>query len=429
MCVCVGLCMGVESGAVREKWKCPKEVDVSAAEWAKVEKNFDPARYGNDRSFEAELERRKGMKAEGKVKKDLVFKKEITTELIALYDVGSSGVKVEVVEVNLKTGKYSILFWDRKNTDFEIKPGEDYQSRIEAMKYFERLVVKYFGPVITGRDNDNGVVKEIGIATEGFRNAGDLGKRLAEDINLQTNIRFNIIPQDYEGALMFMGVSNLVKDFDEKRDLVWDIGGGSFQITGLDERGAYEYWGTRIASRSLGDYLLEHFKSIPESELNMTSLAPVSERQIFDMECMTGWLLGKFWSRKYEGWRKENYEAIQTKLKENGHVYGVGAVHNYVVLRAVNNVLKKSQNFYTIKEVQDILSQFANKTNEEIGKLVGEKEMKFVRNFVSSLILVHTIMDKLGIERVEVVDVDNTDGLVAREVLAYQGIVGPISKE
>lgn len=337
----------------------------------------------------------------------------LTVRRMAFYDVGSTGVKFTLVDLNLSSEEKNVLEVRRVDIPFLITK-ENSEGIIIVLKQLQdESDAKFNEPQKT--------IKHIAIATAGFRNAEALGDELAKQINQQTHIDFKIIEQEDEGILSYMAVQNKVQNFSPETSLVWDIGGGSFQIVGISDNGEYEYWGSKIAARSLNKYLLRKYVGPPSESASKQSLEPINQQEIQEYLKITEALLHDSWSHKYHGLSNREFAQIHRHLEKPGSmIYGVGAVHNFVVMFLVNTLLNKNETSYTQADIINVLNLLIGKTDNDISEMTGVKNLEFVSNDISSLILVLATMNVLGVKQVNVINVNNTDGLIAREFYYYR---------
>ena len=79
--------------------------------------------------------------------------------------------------------------------------------------------------------------KVVAVATAAFRKAVN-APAFAKEIEEKTGVKVMIIGQDEEGILAFKGALAQTSA-DPQETLVWDIGGGSMQLTTLTEQGTF----------------------------------------------------------------------------------------------------------------------------------------------------------------------------------------------
>ena len=80
---------------------------------------------------------------------------------------------------------------------------------------------------------DYGDIQHFAVATAAFREASN-GQLVAEQFSQMLDFKIDIISQEDEGKLAYHGAVAQVETSDENPPIVWDIGGGSMQLTYTD---------------------------------------------------------------------------------------------------------------------------------------------------------------------------------------------------
>jgi exopolyphosphatase/guanosine-5'-triphosphate,3'-diphosphate pyrophosphatase len=152
-------------------------------------------------------------------------------EVRAAFDVGSGSTKMKVVEFNTCTQDVTqTLLEDQVKVDYrealEKNPGGEFPEsvQIEGLAALEKL---------KGEAQAKGAKKFTGIATAAFRqarNADDFVKVIREKLSIPVKV----ITQNEEAFLGFQAVREKVK-VPSSDLVVWDIGGGSMQMTSVDD--------------------------------------------------------------------------------------------------------------------------------------------------------------------------------------------------
>ncbi len=226
----------------------------------------------------------------------------------------------------------------------------------------------------------------IGVATSAFRTAnnGELAKKIIEE---KTGIKIKVIDQVTEAQIGFAAASDLVEAPLDKI-VVWDIGGGSMQMSTLTESKELEIYNGKVASVSFKNHIIENvqFKSLTETQTpNPMSSADynLARRDAFAIAALTT-------SRK-----------LRDKiLKEDSVIIGIGGVHFYSIASNVS-----TNSYYTKDQVNNKIAENLGKTDLEIG---GE----YAATDLSNLVLVKGFMDALQIESVHVGNINLATGLL-----------------
>lgn len=152
-------------------------------------------------------------------------------EVRAAFDVGSGSTKMKVVEFNTCTQDVTqTLLEDQVKVDYrealEKNPAGEFPESVqtEGLVALEKL---------KGEAQSKGAKKFTGIATAAFRQAKNADS-FVKVIREKLVIPLKVISQNEEAFLGFQAAREKVKV--PSADLVvWDIGGGSMQMTSVDE--------------------------------------------------------------------------------------------------------------------------------------------------------------------------------------------------
>ena len=167
--------------------------------------------------------------------------------------------------------------------------------------------------------------------------------------------------------------------------MVWDIGGGSMQISAL-VNGKIETYKGGLASVTFKDQIIKEI--LPVSRRKATGPNPLSQAQI-----SKALILSKISSLNVS-------KAIKKRLRnKKTKVIGIGGVHNFSILGQVGN----KTNRYNQIDLQKTIQTKYNMTDKEIGG-------KYASTQVSNLALVLGHMQGLQIQKVEVAKINMTDG-------------------
>lgn len=306
----------------------------------------------------------------------------IETELRAAMDIGSGSTNVQVAEVNVKTGKIV-------NKIFEQSIPVPYQKHLEqsSNQTFDPEIKERGIQVITTlKENAEAfhVKKIVAVATAAFRSAAN-APEFVKEIKARTGLDVKIISQEDEGILGFRGAL-AVTSLDPKKTVVWDIGGGSMQMTTLTPNGkGYVVEKGTLASIPFKNLLIQKIKG--EDPKRVFSPNPLTEEQMFKG------------AQAVRPTANAINPYIQKKISDpTTKVIGIGNVFNFGVRPLVYS------STFTEKELAKNIQKLANKTDSELGK----GEMAEVA--VSNPLLILGYMDALDISQVKIVSVNNTDG-------------------
>ncbi len=305
----------------------------------------------------------------------------------AFFDIGSGSTKMIVADVHLKTGAVHILHEEAEKVsyklDLEMGTSNEFSSSIQEKALLVMAKMKW-------NAIQKGAKQFAGIATSAFRSARN-GKEFAEFMSKVFHFPIVVISQKEEAILGFIAA---VKDEQAKLEniVVWDIGGGSMQITMLCHDNEYEIFCGDLASVSFTSYLIEKVKGLKISQVQTPN--PISQEEY---EKGIGYV---------HSVAKTTNKKIMDKLSQDKTlVLGIGGVHYYSVCGQI-----KSGKEYT----QDLLKKTLQK---KIGMSDKEIGGKYASTEVSNLILVLGYMQALGIEKVKAKDIN-----IAHGVLLYQAL-------
>ena len=240
---------------------------------------------------------------------------------------------------------------------------------------------------------DNGV-PVVAIATSAFRTAIN-SDEYVEKIISETSLKFHVISQEQEAAFGLKAASSLAggrpSDF-----LVWDIGGGSMQISSANSDGAQ---GPQLST------YLGHLASVPMKNLMTTQVQkkgssnspnPVSKKEY-------SVALGKVVDLAKRSVQKSIQKSVAQKK-----VLGIGGVIYYNTCSNIPG--KKKGCSFTAGELERSIARKLGKSDEELGG------GKFVDESVTNPILVLGFMKALGIEKMQTLKVSMANGVLIDEL-------------
>ncbi len=229
-----------------------------------------------------------------------------------------------------------------------------------------------------------GATEYLGVATAAFREAQN-GKEALEKIGKATGIALRVVSQEEEASLGFWGAVGVAKT-DPAKTVVWDIGGGSQQISHLDASGGITGANNRFGS----DILKERVRAIQKRKKGV-SVNPVGKSAV---------------SKGLALIRKEAKIAaplVKTKVTDpETRVLGIGGVH---AISLKDQAMAPEDKYYDQGMVKRALEASWNLTDEKVGT-------KYVENQVPNLMLVLGFMEELGITEVTPLKVNLADGLL-----------------
>lgn len=301
-------------------------------------------------------------------------------------DMGSGTTKIAVVEVNIcqhQLGK--VLFEDQRPVGYNdalARSGNNQldeaiqQQGLAALQQLVTQARRYHPQRISG------------VATAVFRSASN-GQAVIDRFNQQTGISLKIISQQQEAELGFRSAKAALHD-PTLRDndlLVWDIGGGSMQMTAwrdLAGKPVSDVYQGKLASVTLKNFIVDVLKNQPAAE----SPNPIGSWRPSVLRFV------EFYA----------HNDVPPQIKQDlatRRVIGIGGVHGF----SIKNQLKINDNRYDLATLEQVAKQQVWKGDSE---LTGD----YRATDVSNLLLVEGYMRALGIKDVTVVKASLIQGVV-----------------
>lgn len=319
------------------------------------------------------------------------------------YDIGSSVTKVMGAVVNVcqltiqetfNIDSFPVLYredlYRSKNNEFSdliqtlgLETLSSAKSQME--KQFEHSVAK------------EKKLQHCAVATAAFRTANN-GEDYIAHLSQELAIPVKIISQQEEGELAYYGT--LLQLEGSAKPLVWDIGGGSMQLTYKNTEG-FVTVGTNLASHTFHQLVLEKIchKAAHESPHPM-NYQQVESAIALAKEQLTIDNIGP---------------QLKALLKDaTTPVVAVGSVHNYTVQPWCNLLVKESKNFYSKEDIHQVIELLTNKTDAEILGMRQNLQKAFVKDQLTNLILAYAVMDEAGIDQVKTLQTSNMQGLLLK---------------
>lgn len=302
-------------------------------------------------------------------------------EIRAAMDIGSGATNLKVAKVDVNTDKIISVLFDQSvpvpyqkhleqssNNTFD----KDVMNQgIRAIKALKEIADSYH------------VKKVVAVATAAFRKA-DNAQQFAQEIEQKTGVQVRIINQDEEGILAFRGAVAL-SPVNPQQAIVWDIGGGSMQLTALTNAGTYLVDKGRTASIPFKNAIIQDIKH--QDIRLVTSPNPISPEE----------------ARAALQYAEQAAQAsdpfIKEKIKDpNTQVLAVGSLFNY----AIKPLAHRKE--VTAPDLQQAIDKLLNKPDQDLpGGSLAEVT-------VSNPLLVLGYMQGLDIRQTEILSVNNADG-------------------
>lgn len=304
-----------------------------------------------------------------------------TTVIRAAIDIGSGATKLRVAEVDLKTQKivkilnsqnFTVPYQEQLANDKEgnFNP-QVMQQGIDSLHEAKKIAQSYQSENI------------IAVATAAFRKAKNADDYISQ-IKQETGIDVNIIDQHLEGELAFKAV---VSQFgiEPSKLIVWDIGGGSYQLTTVNHQGKYDIFRGHDASIPFRNLVIEKIKK--QNPQFVSSPNPHTAEELLHAQLHAIRL-----TKKIDTLFKEKIQSPEVQI------VGVGNILGMQVPRMVKD------DTVTLDQMIGAVANLVDKTDADVGG--GD----FANVYVTNSILVLGLMEGLNMQKVQLADINPADG-------------------
>lgn len=322
----------------------------------------------------------------------------------AAYDIGSGATKIMAALVNVCTLKIDQVFSEEilplhYRRDLYQSENNEFSASIQNMGLKTLAGAKTQIEQKYHQLDQYGDIQHCAVATAAFRVANN-GETFAHHLSEKLEIPINVISLQEEAILAYYGALSGLTD-NLTSPIVWDIGGGSMQLTFKDEIGQFYIMGSDLASETFNARVLETIshKQVTESP------NPMSDEQVQSAITL---------AKKNLIFEKETKSLIQQQITQGKKVVAVGSVHNLVVQPLIDLISGTQAQFYTKEELLQAIILLTNKTDPQIMKLMHDSNELFVKNYLTNLILVYSMMEILGIDEVQTIQTSNVQGLLLK---------------
>lgn len=305
----------------------------------------------------------------------------------AALDIGSGATKLKVAKVNHCEKKIEQVLLStsravgyRQAVETSVDNTIDsptLESGLLALKELKELAQKY-NPVSFGA-----------VATSAFRTAGN-GEEAAKYLSEKTGIVVNVIDQKREAFLGYLAAIRS-SGIDEKDAIVWDIGGGSMQLSFVEkkqETKGYDHliYEGKIASVSFKNHIIQDIQMQEDETVLSPNPIGIPSAKMGKRDAM---VVAKF-----------TVPAVfREKIRKGATVLGIGGVHAY----SISGQLKKRE--FTLSDLDRAILIGVHRSDDEI-------ESEYAETEISNLILVSAFMQELGMRSVKALDVNLADGVL-----------------
>lgn len=308
-------------------------------------------------------------------------------EIRGAIDIGSGTTNLKVAKIDPQTNKIISIIFEKTipvpyQKQLEQSPTKEFSHDImnEGIKSIQ---------ILKNAAYEHQAKKVVAIATAAFRSANN-GQAFAKQIEKATGVKVRIIDQDEEGVLAFRGAIALTP-VEPQNAVVWDIGGGSMQLTTLSNTGTYLIEHGKLASISFKNAIIQNIE-----KKDLKQVSSPNPMNAAEMEAAI-----QFAKQKSQ----ETDPFIVKKLSSpRTEVLAVGNLFNLGVRPLVNS------NTMTQQQLSDSLKGLVDKTDSQIlGEAIPEVA-------VSNPLLVLGYMQGLNIHQIHFIKVNNADGALTYPV-------------
>lgn len=311
----------------------------------------------------------------------------------AVFDLGSGTYRMKIAKVSTTDGhvievidlpKDALRLRADGAADFSRSP----DGRFSA-GYMEEAAKAYQSLVDLARRQ--GASEFVAIATGVFRrakNAAELTAALSE----KTGVPVRILTGEEESRVGYFGGALLSK-VPAKNLLVWDIGGQTMQWSYVDTAGKLQFQSLEVGAVNFKNRVITDIQKKDAAKVPTPN--PMSAQD------------GKRAVVIAQGQAAEVGRQMRDRLKVKGmEVVGIGGVHVFSIQQNISD-----KGFYTLADAKALLAkQIKAKYNDE--QLTKVMNTKYPETDVSNIALVIGFMQALKLDKIRVVAVDNTDGLL-----------------
>ena len=301
-------------------------------------------------------------------------------------DIGSGTTKIAVARVNVCQHRIEkMLYQDQRAVAYNDALAQASDNRLSpaiirqgemALQQLLKNAQRYHPQRITG------------VATAAFRRASN-GPAVAEQLASQTGAQLAVISQQQEAKLGFLSAKAALNDpaIRDEQLLVWDIGGGSMQMTAWRQQQGQliaDIYQGKLASVTLKNFILTVLKNTPD----VTSPNPIGS-----------------WRQSvlhFVGWYASNDVSPQIRQDVvSRQVIGIGGVHGF----SIRNQLPVKPTRYSLATLSAVSKQQVWRGDSE---LTGD----YRATDVSNLLLVEGYMRALKIDQVTIVNASLLQGVL-----------------
>ncbi|MBA3604214.1 MAG: hypothetical protein H0W50_11395 [Parachlamydiaceae bacterium] len=299
----------------------------------------------------------------------------------ATLDIGSGATKLRVAEVDLQTKKITRILESKSYAvPYQEQLSQAKDNNFDRQVMDQGLQALQDASLIAKKYN---VEKVIAVATAAFRKANN-AQDYIDEIAQKTGITVHVIDQTLEGELAFQAVRAQF-GYDPEKLVVWDIGGGSIQLTTMNGKGEYEIYQGHIASVPFKNHVISQIQK--KDPLAVSTPNPISAEELLRAQSHAIKI-----SRDVDALFKEKMQDPSVEI------VGVGNIFGYHISKIGTG------DSVNIEQMLKATSTLIDKSDSDVGG--GD----FANVYVTNTLLVLGFMEGLNISELNVADINPADG-------------------
>ncbi|NDV19521.1 hypothetical protein GO013_08830 [Pseudodesulfovibrio sp. JC047] len=304
----------------------------------------------------------------------------------AAFDIGSAVIKCTIADVDSSTGDIvEIIETVTQKVDFAEDMARSYDGNLSQEIMDEGIAaLKTIKRVAADLD-----VQDYSAAGGAIFRSANNGRAYFVRIKQETGIPCRIVSEQQAAMLSYHAVQQVLGSSAQGL-LVWDIGGGSMQMTTRHLRGELLFYLDPMASVSFKNVVIG---TIQGKDISMVSTPnPVNAKEV---QLALAHI-------KTHATTSVPPLIISRLRHSNMLVAGIGGVHYY----GIPELIGKRDTVFTRDDVATALTHWTNKQDAAF-------DSDFADTRLTNLILVLGYMDALGIDEVHPLIINQSDGLLA----------------
>lgn len=326
----------------------------------------------------------------------LFKEKDQSCELItvAAFDIGSGSTKMMVADKNPCSKQIKTIYTEESRAIGFAQDLQNATNESGELRFSDSIIKEG----IEGMRELNGLAdtfnpqKKKGAATQAFRRAQN-GEQLLQRWRDEHGMDARIVTQKEEAILGYQVVQTYYPIKNGKL-LVWDMGGGSQQLTWYDlESEEFKFFNTDIASVTFKNRALKWLGR--DSDKNSPNPISADEAKIL-FENAVNWIKREILTQD------SGQDLLHFIRNQKAEIRALGGVHGASLRRQLDLTpdmpIKK-------EELKQAIQRQAGKTDQEVGG-------RFAATDVTNLILVRALMHVYGIESYHFMSANLNEGII-----------------